>query len=183
MFKVGDRVYWSDPDADLSSGFGKIVVLQHEPPDADSVISLKMDYGSEVECCLKEIVPEADMDKWKMPWALEAIKTKCPYFFESNDLPCFSFGSQMKKATGNGFWILNGEFGDPLQTPEGDEADGCAIHRLDPATYPIVAAVAAEWLEYVASRQERSISENFKAHQLAESARLWGRQYMKLPKS
>ena len=180
MFKVGDRVYWSDPDSDFASGFGKIIKMQHEPPEDDSVISLEMDSEGEVECHIKELVLAAEMDKWRMPWVLEAIKTGCPYFSMCNDLPCFGFGLQMRQATGNSFWILDGEYGEPLQTSEGDEADCCPIHLLDSATYPIIAALGAEWLDFLATKRERGISENFKAHQLAESARLWGRPHMNL---
>lgn len=54
-FKVGDRVWWTDPDRDLASGSGVIVRIQHDPPVADSVIALKMDSGSECECLRHEL--------------------------------------------------------------------------------------------------------------------------------
>jgi hypothetical protein len=61
-FKYGDRVYYTDPDADSSSGFGKITKIQGEdepdwkPEDFDeAVIFLFMDDGSNVECFAREL--------------------------------------------------------------------------------------------------------------------------------
>ena len=55
--KVGQRVYWTDPDEDIASGNGRVVSVQHEPPVEDSVIALVMDSGSEAEVLLHELSP------------------------------------------------------------------------------------------------------------------------------
>jgi hypothetical protein len=54
-FKVGDRVWWSDPDDDFNSGPGKIMALQHEPPESDSVIEVARDDGGYIECLRCEL--------------------------------------------------------------------------------------------------------------------------------
>lgn len=48
-FKLGDRVYWDDPDGGSCSGFGRIVSLQHDPPDEETVITLNMEDGGQAE--------------------------------------------------------------------------------------------------------------------------------------
>lgn len=61
-FKVGDRVYWTDPDTDWTdpdgdgtcSGPG--VITQCETPnDPEMVVSVLKDDGSEVECYPHEL--------------------------------------------------------------------------------------------------------------------------------
>jgi len=54
-FKVGDRVWWTDPDEDLGSGPGTIVSMQDARPLVDTIISLAMDSGSEAEVLPYEI--------------------------------------------------------------------------------------------------------------------------------
>lgn len=54
-FKKGDRVWRTDPDDALCSGPGTIVSLQHVRPIVDTIISLKMDSGSEAEVLPYEI--------------------------------------------------------------------------------------------------------------------------------
>ena len=51
----GARVFWNDPDPSGNSGPGTISWVQHSPPDFDTIISLKMDDGGEVECCIGEL--------------------------------------------------------------------------------------------------------------------------------
>jgi len=55
----GDRVFWKDPLGhsipEDGSGPGTVVALQDEPPEKDSVISLRKDDGSEVQCLLGEL--------------------------------------------------------------------------------------------------------------------------------
>lgn len=55
--KVGQRVYWTDPDEDLASGNGKVVAVQYQPVDKFAVILLKMDDGGEAEVLLHELSP------------------------------------------------------------------------------------------------------------------------------
>lgn len=56
FIKVGDRVYWNDPDEENScSGLGRVTHLQHDPPAADDVISVSKDDGGEIECLLREL--------------------------------------------------------------------------------------------------------------------------------
>lgn len=52
---VGSRVYWTDPDAGIASGPGTVTALQHDPVEADSVISLVMDDGGEAEVLRHEV--------------------------------------------------------------------------------------------------------------------------------
>lgn len=47
--KIGPRVYWSDPDDALCSGYGRVVSIM------DDVVTLEMDSGGEVECYLSEL--------------------------------------------------------------------------------------------------------------------------------
>lgn len=56
QFKVGDRVYWNDPDDHETSGFGRITHLQHEL--ADAVITVAKDDGGEVEALPSELSDE-----------------------------------------------------------------------------------------------------------------------------
>jgi hypothetical protein len=56
--KVGQRVYWNDPDDGFSSGNGKVVALQYEPVDSHTVISLEMDDGGTPEVLLCELSRE-----------------------------------------------------------------------------------------------------------------------------
>lgn len=56
-FKVGQRVYWTDPE-NLTSGYGTIEKINGEDDpdsDEDTVISLKMDDGGEVEAVPHEL--------------------------------------------------------------------------------------------------------------------------------
>jgi hypothetical protein len=53
--KAGDRVHWTDPDGGLASGNGTITRLQYEPVDEDTIISLRMDDGGEVEALRHEL--------------------------------------------------------------------------------------------------------------------------------
>ena len=54
--KVGMRVYWTDLDHDICSNWGRVVTIQHDPfPSDDSIISLAMDDGAEVECLWHEL--------------------------------------------------------------------------------------------------------------------------------
>ena len=60
-FKVGDKVYWHDPvpmGEGNCSGQGTIVKINADeefPIDEETIISLKMDDGGEVECLPCEI--------------------------------------------------------------------------------------------------------------------------------
>jgi hypothetical protein len=58
-FKIGDKVFWTDPDEDNPcSGKGTIVHIQGEgefPVDDETIIALKMADGGEVECLPCEI--------------------------------------------------------------------------------------------------------------------------------
>lgn len=59
-FKVGDRVYWTDPgDGDAAGGtfsrWGTIVRLSDEPLNEETIISLKMDDEGEVEALAHEL--------------------------------------------------------------------------------------------------------------------------------
>jgi len=47
--KIGMRVKWNDPDEGKCSGLGTVIALQHTPVETDSVVSLKIDGGVEVE--------------------------------------------------------------------------------------------------------------------------------------
>lgn len=56
--KVGMRVYWTDPDPDGNSGWGRVVKMQTDDNGrcfSDAVISLKMDDEGEVECYAHEL--------------------------------------------------------------------------------------------------------------------------------
>ncbi|QOX80811.1 hypothetical protein FY034_17460 (plasmid) [Trichlorobacter lovleyi] len=52
-WKVGDHVYWNDPDNHATSGFGTITHVQHNGDDA--VISVAKDDGGEVEALPNEL--------------------------------------------------------------------------------------------------------------------------------
>lgn len=52
--KVGDRVFWTDP-ADVSSGSGTVTKINGETVDEDTVISVNLDGGSELECYPHEL--------------------------------------------------------------------------------------------------------------------------------
>lgn len=57
-FKVGQRVYWSDPDAGLCSGFGEIASIRGDgDPDGleDQIFTLQMDSGGETETVMSEL--------------------------------------------------------------------------------------------------------------------------------
>lgn len=55
---VGTRVRWTDPDPIAGCpNTGVVVAMQHTPPMEDSVISLKMDDGGEVEALPHELRP------------------------------------------------------------------------------------------------------------------------------
>lgn len=57
-FKVGSRVYWTDPDNGVSSGPGTIFRIQGDgeyPIEADTIISLSMADGGEAEVLPHEI--------------------------------------------------------------------------------------------------------------------------------
>lgn len=57
-YKVGQRVYWSDPGENLASGCGtifRIGVKEGEPIEDDTIISLTLDSGSEAEVLVNEI--------------------------------------------------------------------------------------------------------------------------------
>lgn len=57
-FKVGDRVWWTDPEKGLASGWGKITHIQEETPgtyDDDAIISLSLEVGGEAEVLPHEI--------------------------------------------------------------------------------------------------------------------------------
>jgi hypothetical protein len=51
-FKVGDKVFWNDPDGS-TSGPGTVAHVQNEEEDA--IISLAMDDGGEVEALPHEL--------------------------------------------------------------------------------------------------------------------------------
>jgi hypothetical protein len=51
--KVNQRVFWTDPDQGLCSGWGKIIHVQHQ--DDDAVISILTDDGGEVEAYPHEL--------------------------------------------------------------------------------------------------------------------------------
>lgn len=53
--KIGMRVFWNDPDHNTCSGWGRVVSIQHDPVESDSIISLKMEDGGEVECLWHEL--------------------------------------------------------------------------------------------------------------------------------
>lgn len=59
--KIGNTVYWKDPDGGCCSGSGKVVAVQNDPPEEDSVISLAMRRGSTVECYACELYPEGHL--------------------------------------------------------------------------------------------------------------------------
>lgn len=64
-FKVGQRVYWTDPE-NLTSGYGVIETINGEDdPDADedTVIALKMDDGGEVEAVPHELTDADAFDR------------------------------------------------------------------------------------------------------------------------
>ena len=52
-------MFWTDPDNGLASGPGTITTLQYEPVDKDTIISLCMDDGGEVEALAHELKPTA----------------------------------------------------------------------------------------------------------------------------
>lgn len=54
--KVGDRVYWNDPDDHATSNFGTITHIQHDGDDA--VITVAKDDGGEVEALPNELSDE-----------------------------------------------------------------------------------------------------------------------------
>lgn len=57
-FKVGQRVYWNDPDAGLCSGFGEIASIRGDgDPDGleDQIFTLQMDSGGETETVMSEL--------------------------------------------------------------------------------------------------------------------------------
>lgn len=64
VIRVGDRVYWRDPDDDLCSGWGKVVSLDNEEDseewDNETIAYIEKDDGGEVECPLNELY-------WKKP--------------------------------------------------------------------------------------------------------------------
>lgn len=51
----GDRVHFTDPGEDVSTGPGTVVKVQHSPVMPDTVISLKMDDEGEVEAFPHEL--------------------------------------------------------------------------------------------------------------------------------
>ena len=53
--RIGQRVFWHDPDNGVCSGPGTITSMQHDQPDDDTIISLDMDDGGEAECLRSEI--------------------------------------------------------------------------------------------------------------------------------
>lgn len=53
--KVGDRVFWNDPDDGLASGYGTITALLYEPVDEDTIISIRKDDGGEAEALAHEL--------------------------------------------------------------------------------------------------------------------------------
>jgi hypothetical protein len=55
--KLGQRVFWTDPDGDISSGIGTVTSLQYEPVDEDTIVGLTLDGGSEVEALVSELDP------------------------------------------------------------------------------------------------------------------------------
>ena len=48
--KIGDVVYWNDPDNGLSSGYGSVISAGHP-----EIVTLKMFSGSEAEVLIHEI--------------------------------------------------------------------------------------------------------------------------------
>jgi len=55
-FKVGERVYWTDPGEDLASGWGVIEHVQSEYDDA--VIAVRKDDGGSAEVFPHELSKE-----------------------------------------------------------------------------------------------------------------------------
>lgn len=55
QFQEGDRVHFTDPGEDVSTGPGTVVKVQHSPVMPDTVISLKMDDEGEVEAFPHEL--------------------------------------------------------------------------------------------------------------------------------
>ena len=91
-FKVGQRVYWNDPDGGICSGFGTITAIRGDgDPDGleDQIFTLRMVGGSETEAVMSELSdtttqpPEAatprlvylvvDMDKLSQEETVRAI--------------------------------------------------------------------------------------------------------------
>lgn len=60
VIRVGDRVYWRDPDDDLCSEWGEVVSLDSQEWDSETIATIKKDDGGEVECPLNELY-------WKKP--------------------------------------------------------------------------------------------------------------------
>lgn len=60
VIRVGDHVYWRDPDDDICSGWGSVVSLTSEEWDSETIATIKKDDGGEVECPLNELY-------WKKP--------------------------------------------------------------------------------------------------------------------
>jgi hypothetical protein len=52
--KKNQRVYWNDPDEGICSGWGAVISYQ-KPLTPDSIISLLMESGGEVECFQYEL--------------------------------------------------------------------------------------------------------------------------------
>jgi len=73
--KVGQHVYWTDPDGDMESGNGKVVALQHESVGNDTIISLKMMDGGEVECTLCELSPFRGEYYAELKWHFSDVQT------------------------------------------------------------------------------------------------------------
>lgn len=57
VYKVGRRVFWTDPDDGKCSAYGTITRVQHEEVGEDTVISLVTDAGGEVEAFFHELRP------------------------------------------------------------------------------------------------------------------------------
>ena len=54
--KIGDRVYWNDPDGGLCSGWGRVVDIGDDN-DRDTIVFLDKENGDGVAAFLGEIDP------------------------------------------------------------------------------------------------------------------------------